>query len=71
MLEGLAALLGLQLVPLLPMLKRNSRRGAKEGEEDNGEAPTNGGGGNSLAEKAKRRSSEFVISMARKSNSFL
>ncbi len=67
-LEGLAALLGMQLAPTLPMLKRSSRRGSKKDafdfDRDDAEAPTR-------VEKVKRRSSEFVISMARKSGTFL
>lgn len=85
-LEGLAALLGMQVTPLLPLLKRSARRGAPsrgpEGSVKQGVAASGGsgscssmGGGlgsgsNSNSSSFKRRSSEFVLTIVRKSASF-
>jgi hypothetical protein len=69
-LEGLAALLGMQLVPALPVLRRGPRRsnGVRSidvtAESQSAESETRTG-------RVRRRSSEFVIHMKRKSGTFL
>lgn len=68
-LEGLAALLGMQLAPTLPMLKRGARRGGGRAVDSNdGSTPAES---ESRTERVRRRSSEFVISMKRTSGTFL
>ncbi len=70
-LEGLAALVGMQVTPLLPLLKCSARRGAtlRRAGEDASDSSASAAGpatGNSF----KRRSSEFVLTIVRKSASF-
>lgn len=69
-LEGLAALLGMQLVPALPALKRGPRRGNGTHSIDAAAGPQSAESG-SRTERVRRRSSEFVIHMKRKSGTFL
>lgn len=70
-LEGLAALLGMQLAPALPVLKGGPRRGGGRAADGGGQIGSTSADSTTRTERVRRRSSEFVIHMKRKSGTFL